>query len=258
MQYLPSYEEISEAKALGKTFLIDLIYFHILLSVKSGHLKKEVIESLAKRLIKKQKKGTKYKYITPHLPEITTAASLAHHGRLGSVHSLELIDVDLASVPAEHLASLVSCVTDRVKISDVRNCPTLSILDSVRSKWLGIFQHSLGIEVSLALVRAMESRLERVYLGSGVSLNIEALTQYSGQGKCWEVIYFDDTKDTYREDVRSWSQRINWDVSDESWSYVQIKTSLVATRREESTTTLTMNQKLTAFSTAKFRIYCIC
>ena len=92
MQYLPSYEEISEAKALGKTFLIDLIYFHILLSVKSGHLKKEVIESLAKRLIKKQKKGTKYKYITPHLPEITTAASLAHHGRLGSVHSIELID----------------------------------------------------------------------------------------------------------------------------------------------------------------------
>ena len=41
---------------------------------------------------------------TPLLPEITTAASLAHHGLLRSVEDMWLEDVDLASVPAEHLA----------------------------------------------------------------------------------------------------------------------------------------------------------
>ena len=47
----------------------------------------------------------------PLLPEIMAAASLAHHGLLGSVECMWLNCVDLASVPAEHLASLASCVT---------------------------------------------------------------------------------------------------------------------------------------------------
>ena len=45
------------------------------------------------------------------IPEIRAAASLAHHGLLGSVFEMWLRDVDLTSVPAEHLASLASCVT---------------------------------------------------------------------------------------------------------------------------------------------------
>ena len=38
-------------------------------------------------------------------------ASLAHHGLLSSVRKMKLRHVDLSSVPAQHLASLVSCVT---------------------------------------------------------------------------------------------------------------------------------------------------
>ena len=51
--------------------------------------------------------------------KIVTAARLAHHGLHGSVNHVYLCDVDLASVPAEHLASLSSCVTRSVDIKNV-------------------------------------------------------------------------------------------------------------------------------------------
>ena len=58
----------------------------------------------------------------------------------------------------------------------------------------------------------METRVESVELGNGgeVKLDIRALTQYSGQGKCRKVWCFADTAARYIEDVRSWAQRINW------------------------------------------------
>ena len=58
----------------------------------------------------------------PGLPEIVTAAKLAHDGMLCSVKYLYLMDMDLASVPADHLASLVACVTEFVFIFNVINC----------------------------------------------------------------------------------------------------------------------------------------
>ena len=58
----------------------------------------------------------KFKYYDISLPVITRAASLAHHGLLGSVRRLGLHDVDCTSVPAEHLASLVSSVRWSVTI----------------------------------------------------------------------------------------------------------------------------------------------
>ena len=64
-----------------------------------------MIESLAARI---RDKWVPVYY--PLLPEITTAASLAHYGFLRSVNWMYLENVDLASVPAEHLASLANCV----------------------------------------------------------------------------------------------------------------------------------------------------
>ena len=78
------------------------------------------------------------------LPAITCAASLAHHGLLGSVAVIGLDNVDPTSVPSEHLASLVSSVTYLVSIGNVSGCDLLTILDTVRSKELIIGRLSLG------------------------------------------------------------------------------------------------------------------
>ena len=98
------------------------------------------------------------------LPVITCAASLAHQGYIDSVEDLTLWDVDLTTVPAEHLASLVSSVTGQhgiITIENVSGCGVVTILDIVKSD-LVITCQSLDIEVTRALVRAMESRVEWV------------------------------------------------------------------------------------------------
>ena len=130
----------------------------------------------------------------PRLREITTAASLAHHGILDSVDDMVLENVDLTSVPVKHLASLASCVTQCVEIINISN--VIIILDSVNCETLSISRQSLSSEETLALVQAMESRVERVNLGvwqndlpSQLCLDIRALNQYSGQGRCHKVIY---------------------------------------------------------------------
>ena len=101
----------------------------------------DVIESLAERI---RAKWDIYYY--PGLPEITTAASLAHHGLLGSLRVMWLHDEDLSSVPAEHLASLTACVAYGVVIRNVSNTDLTSILDSCKSEWLVITNQSLSPE----------------------------------------------------------------------------------------------------------------
>ena len=48
-----------------------------------------------------------------------------------------------------------------------------------------------------------------------MSLDSMALTQYRGQGKCWEVACYRETANRYREEVRSRAKRISWDVHED-------------------------------------------
>ena len=56
----------------------------------------------------------------PYLPEVLTASRLAHHGLLRDIKELWLAEVDLASVPDEHLAALASCATESVAFLKAR------------------------------------------------------------------------------------------------------------------------------------------
>ena len=143
---------------------------------------------------------------------ITCAASLAHHGVLGSVQVIRLCDVnvDLASVPAEHLAFLASSVTERVYIHNVHGCDLVTILDNVKSKWLHISRQNLFSEETQALVRAMESGVECLELYKGVTLDIRVLRKYNGQGKCRRVDCYFDTANRYMEQLSTWAKSKNW------------------------------------------------
>ena len=160
------------------------------------------------------------------LPVITCAASLAHHRLLGSVEEMRLCNVDLTSVPAEHLASLVSSVTGTVYIRNVSGCDLVTILDSVKSRVLDIRYQSLGSEETRALVQAMESRVESVTLYHKVTLGIWDLMEYSGQGKCRKVRCHSIAADRYREQLRTWATSKNWTVHCDNkhcfqiWNYI--------------------------------------
>ena len=224
------------------------------------------------------------------------AASLAHHGLLFSMERLGLRNIDLSSVPAQHLSSLVSCVISYLSISNVSGCDLVSLLTSIKcqvltirnqslgreetkallqamvsvvkerlnlcnvdlspvpaqflaslascvtrdisisnvSGWgrlltslklrcdeLYIQKQNLGKEETQALVQAMESGVKRVMLANEVKLDIETLTKYSGQGVC-SVIYLYvgqwcsmsyTEANRYGEELRTWAGRKNWGVT---------------------------------------------
>ena len=175
-----------------------------------------VIESLGGR-VKEELKVYSTCLNQYQLPLITCAASLAHHGLLGSVAAyLRLYNVDLTSVPAEHLASLISCVERKVKISNNTSC-VVTILDSIRCDLVIEFQ-SLSSEETAALVRAMESRVRDVFLYDEVTLDIGGLMDYSGQGKCKVLT----TADRYREQLMTWVKSrsgCGWEWINQNWCF---------------------------------------
>ena len=180
----------------------------------------DVIESLSARI------RAEWEVVrSPLVPEtIITAASLAHHGFLPSVERMYLGNVDLSSVPAEHLASLAACATGFVWIRNVSNTNLTSILDSCKSDALYIRNQSLNTEETRALVRAM-ANVERVELGLNgeVTLDISTLVTYGGRGKCKEVTFYNNTAKKYREEVRGWAQRISWRVTRDDSNVIFIK-----------------------------------
>ena len=99
-----------------------------------------MIESLAETV----REGLEEEFAKSNLPEITCAASLANHRLLGSVKEMSLWDVDLTSVPAEHLASLFSSVIWRVFLRNVSGCGLVTILDNVKSELLDISSQESG------------------------------------------------------------------------------------------------------------------
>ena len=149
------------------------------------------------------------------LTEMLTLASMAHHGIPISVLNMNLHE-DLTTVSVKHLASLASCVTDKVKIQDVNFDAVLILLDNINCKHVFINQ-TLGSEGTQSLVRAMESNVDGICLGPKIDLDIAILTKYSGKGKCFWVSYYHCNGDTrFVEEMSSWGRRMkNWETGGE-------------------------------------------
>ena len=134
---------------------------------------------------------------------------MAHHRLLGPVDYIRLGDVDLSTVPTHHLAPLVSCATKAVMINNVTGCDLVKLIDSLKCSGLRMGFKCLGKEETQALVRAMESRVDDVYLDLE-TLDIEALAEYSGQGCCSLMKLSYSTSDKFFDDLRTWANRKNW------------------------------------------------
>ena len=183
---------------------------HLFLSEARGILQTDMITSL----VEKVSSMFSVKYF-PSLEEITCAASLAQYGFIRSVRNMMLRHVDLSSIPADHLASLVSCVTWIVEIRiDASGFDLVRFLDSLRCEWLYVGV-SMGRKETQALVRAMEShvvnvRIINVYPGRGdMTLDIKALTKYSGRGKCRHIQYYEYN---YRKKLITWARNKKWKI----------------------------------------------
>ena len=146
-----------------------------------------------------------------NLKSIKCAANLARHGMLNDLESIELGDPwitgDMSTVPAERLASLVSCVKDTVNIEEFYGGDLGTIFDSLNCKLLSISNQNLGRRESYALGRAMGSRVDVVMLYDVDELDVEALTEHTELGRCMNLICRSETDITYAWELRRWAHR---------------------------------------------------
>jgi len=225
---LPNNELISNAKWLSDRNLINI---EVIKSFAAGVRERLSLISL---LI-----GMDYSD-SPSLP--TCAASLAYHELLGhaeEITCLGLANVDLTSVPTEHLTALASWVTFkcRVSIHKVSGIGLTSFLNNLKCESLLIDNQSLGREETQALVQAMESGVEMVEL-SMVTFEMETLVTYSGRGRCWNVrLYGDNDEDpemwrvNIKEPYKIWAMSQDWEVIDDRGYQLVMKNELVIKRR---------------------------
>lgn len=186
---LPTDEEISRAKSLERKGILDSV----------------LINNLTERV--RERIGV---YGTTEA-ELKCGASLALHGLLGPLDELVLAHVDLSRFPAEQLTSLVSSVTISLQIIRVSGSDLLSLLRSLKCKFcLSICHQSLDGEETQALVQAMESRVKNVHLHYA-QLDMEALTSYSGHGKCRGLKLWGIDRAVKRR-VSTWARSKNWRV----------------------------------------------
>ena len=145
--------------------------------------------------------------------EIKRAALLAWEGHLTSVECMEIRNMSITDIPRDHMEILAS-------IDNVTQANQLGrILASVKCSVLCLRDMELSEEETRALVTAMRDRVEDVWLYEDVTLDIEELTQYDGQGRCRWLVVVGDTR--ARDRLRRWAADKGWTLTrDNVWGLV--------------------------------------
>ena len=168
------------------------------------NIKKEKSEKI-------RKAGEKYPGYEPSVSDIKEAADLVSTGYLTKLKYLWLFNLDLSPSDEAAVKSLLSVCTDCVDIYNVRGCDL--IIKHVNSKKLWISYQTLSASETADLVTCMRDRVERVVLGSDVTLDVKTLDTRIGelrQGTCRQIKCWDDTRDKYREHLTKWANTLGW------------------------------------------------
>ena len=80
----------------------------------------------------------------------------------------------------------------------------------------------LDKKATSSLVWGLQHGVETLGLHRGVRLHIQTLLQYEGRGECGKMRCFHDTRDTYQQNMKTWAESVNWDISKGN-GYILIK-----------------------------------
>ena len=81
------------------------------------------------------------------------------------------------------------------------------------AKVLWLCDMSLSEENTRALVTAMRARVKTVRLWENVTLDLELLAAYDGQGHCTKLVMYRDTRRRYRTRLSRWAVDRGWTVT---------------------------------------------
>ena len=153
---------------------------------------------------------------TPNEAEIRTAALLASEGHLTAVEYLNIKNIDTTDIPLDQLKKLTSIVTSDVILGNVTPSHYLSsIISSVKSQGLWLHNMDLSEADTVNLVIAMMDRVQMVKLGD-VTLDIEELTMYQGDGRCRELHLGGYTRLRYGGRIKKWAADKGWSPTRDS------------------------------------------
>ena len=129
------------------------------------------------------------------------------------------------SASSVNLAKLSSNVSGVVMIDNVSEYLS-SLVTNIKCERLDIKNLHLSQETSNCLVEAMRKNVEEIRLGlgggDGVHFeDIDALTVYSGEGRCQSVECRGATVSRYMSNVETWGRNIGWD-GEVSGSFIHI------------------------------------
>ena len=138
---------------------------------------------------------------------------------------MTLKEVDVSSIPPDHLSALSSSITQTLYIDNMEGDIT-PVLLNVKTKYLIISNMKLSVDETLSLVNAMNN-VEWVLLGMGrfglVTLDMETLSTYTGQGRCDMIHCFYETKEKYRTELVTWTRWIGWKIEKEHDNFIVFK-----------------------------------
>ena len=186
--------------------------------VQSGYLSPEIVADKASQVAEDLGRGP-----SVSLSVVQCGAALASQGYITQLKSLELYDLDISSVSAEDLRSLVKC-SDLVSIGSVTGDLSF-VLSNVQCRRINIANTSLTTADTQQLVAAMVTRVKWVELGGagrswwsgkldeGVTLDMDTLAQYAGEGKCVEVTM---RGMRYRNQLKVWAGNMGWQIEETS------------------------------------------
>ena len=161
---------------------------------------------------------------TPTKAGVKRAALLALEGSLTSVKNMLIRNMHITDIPRAQMEKLTTIATERVWIDNMTPTSQLNcILACVKCPWLWLDDMSLSEENTRALVTAMRERVERVLLDE-ITLDIEQLTKYDGQGRCRELGVCGDTRTRHEDRLRRWAADTGWTTENHGvWLWMERK-----------------------------------
>ena len=89
---------------------------------------------------------------------------------------------------------------------------------------LSISNMELSVGDTLSMVSAMKN-IKTLWLGycGLVTLDMETLSTYTGQGRCDMIHCFYETKEKYRTELVTWTRWIGWKIEKEHDNFIVLK-----------------------------------
>ena len=122
---------------------------------------------------------------------------------------MRLFELDVSTIPYEDMANLTKCAKSEVFIVNVQG-DLSPVLRSIKSGTIFLSKMDLSSADTSLLVSSMINGAKIVHLmdkWGEVTLDMEALQQYDGRGKCGQVLFHGGAAITYSAQIKKWAKK---------------------------------------------------